>query len=95
MTMTFFCFLGPHLWHLEALRLGVESELLLPAYTTATATRDLNHICDLPHSSRQCWILHPLSEARDRTCVLTDPSRVHSPLSCDGKSDNDILERMT
>ena len=23
-------------------------------------------------SSRQCWILNPLSEARDQTCILTD-----------------------
>ena len=29
-----------HLWHMEVPRLGVESELQLPAYTTATATRD-------------------------------------------------------
>ena len=31
-----FCFLGPHLWHMEVPRLGVEWELQLPAYTTAT-----------------------------------------------------------
>ena len=29
------------------------------------------------HSSQQCWILNPLSEARDRTCVLMDTSRIH------------------
>ena len=28
-------------------------------------------------SSQPCWILNPLSEARDRTCVLLDTSRVH------------------
>ena len=27
--------------------IGVELELQLPAYTTATATRDLSHICGL------------------------------------------------
>ena len=32
-------------------------------YTTATAIRDLNHICLLRHRQRQ--ILNPLSEARD------------------------------
>ena len=37
---TFF-FLGSHLQHMEVPRLGVESEL--PAYTTATATRDPSH----------------------------------------------------
>ena len=34
-------FLGPHLWHIEILKLGVHSELQLPAYATATATQDL------------------------------------------------------
>ena len=35
----FFFFLnGPYLWHMEVPRLGVESELQLLAYTTATAT---------------------------------------------------------
>ena len=31
---------------MEVPRLGVELELQLPAYTTATATRDLSHVCD-------------------------------------------------
>ena len=35
-----FLFLGPHLRHMEVPRLGVQSELQLPAYTTATATQD-------------------------------------------------------
>ena len=51
-------------------RLRVELDLKLPAYTTATATRDPNHVCNLHHSSRQCRILNPLSEARDRTYNL-------------------------
>ena len=35
----FVCFLGPHLWHMEVRRLGVESELQqLAYYTRATAT---------------------------------------------------------
>ena len=35
----FFCvFLGPHWGQMEVLRLGVESELQLPAYTTVTVT---------------------------------------------------------
>ena len=50
----FFGFLGPHLRHMEVPRLGVESELQLPAYTTATATPDPSHVCDLHNSSRQC-----------------------------------------
>ena len=74
LTLFLFFFLGPHSWHIEVPRLGVKSELQLPA--TATATPDLRCICDLHHSSQQCWILSPLSEARDRTQVLTDTSRV-------------------
>ena len=45
-------------------RLGVKLELQLPAYTTATATRDLSLMCDPHHSSGQREILNPLSEAR-------------------------------
>ena len=61
----FLSFLGPHLQHPEVPRLGVEWELHLPAYTTATAVQDLSHVCDLHRSSWQRWILNPLSEARD------------------------------
>ena len=44
----FFCFfLGPHLRHMEVPRLGVESELQLPAYATVPATGDPSHVCDL------------------------------------------------
>ena len=45
------------LQHMEVPRLGVELELQLLAYTTATATQDPSHTCDLHHSSQQCWIL--------------------------------------
>ena len=69
-------FLGPYPWHMEVPRLGVQLKLLPPAYTTATATRDLRHICDLHHISSQCRILNPLSKARDLTCNLMVPSRI-------------------
>ena len=36
----FVCFLGPHPRHMEVPRLGVELELLPPAYTRATETPD-------------------------------------------------------
>ena len=52
-----------------------------PTHTTATATAtamlDLSHVSDLHHSSGQCWILNPLSEARDQTLILMDASQVH------------------
>ena len=73
----FFVYLGPHLWHMEVPRLGVELELQMPAYTTATATRDLSLICNLHHSSRQCRILNPLGKVRDRTRVLMHTSQIH------------------
>ena len=40
-------FLGLHLWHIEVPRLGVESALQLPPYTTTTATPDPSLICNL------------------------------------------------
>ena len=61
----FFVFLGLHLWHMESPRLGVKSELQLPAYTTATATWDLSCVCDLHCSLWQHRVFNPLSEARD------------------------------
>ena len=42
-----FCFLGTHPWHMEVPRLGVKSELQLPAYATATAIQDPSFICNL------------------------------------------------
>ena len=59
---------------MEVPRLGVESELQLWAYTTATATSDPSCICDLHNSSQQRRIINPLSESRDQTCILMDTS---------------------
>ena len=73
----FFCFLGLCPRHMEVPRSGAESELQVPAYTTATATWDPSHTCDLHHSSRQHWIPDPLSEARDRTHNLKDTSWIY------------------
>ena len=75
--LSFFFFLGPYRQHMEVSRLGVELEQQLLAYTTATATQDPSRACHPHHSSWQHWILNPLREARDRTLVLVDPSRVH------------------
>ena len=71
----FVCFLGLNPKHMEVPKLGVESELQLPAYTRATVAPDSSRVWDLHHSSQQCWILNPLREARDGTQVLVDPSR--------------------
>ena len=66
---------------MEVPRLGVRLDLQLPAYTMAIAIWDLSLICDLYHSSQQRWILNPLSEAKDRTHMLMDTSRVLNLLS--------------
>ena len=52
-------FLGPHLWHMEVHTLGVELELQLQSYATATAPLDQSLICDLSHSFQQRQILAP------------------------------------
>ena len=70
-------FLGLHSQHVEVPGLGVELELQLPAYTTATATQYPSFACDLPHSLRQHQILNLLSEAMDQTHILMDTSQVH------------------
>ena len=57
-------------------RLGVKSEIQLLACAIVTATPDLSHICDLPHSSQQHQILYPLSEARDQTRNFMIPSQI-------------------
>ena len=70
-----FAFLGPYLQHMEVPRLGVESQL---AYNPATAMGEPSHICDLHHSWQQCWILNPLSEARDRTWIVMGTGQIHN-----------------
>ena len=74
----FYC-LGPPLWHMEVPMLGVKLELKLLAYATHAAMWDPNHVWDLHHSSWQCQILNPLSEARDRTHILVGSSWVRYP----------------
>ena len=57
---------------MEVSRLGAELELQLPAYAKATTMPDPSHICELHHSSWQCWLPDSLSEARDQTQILMD-----------------------
>ena len=78
--MPFFSFflLGLHLQHMDVLRLGVQLELQLPAYTTATATSDPRRVGNLHHhSSQQCQTLNPLSKASEETRNLMVLSRIH------------------
>ena len=43
-------------------------------------------ICDLWHSSQQCWILNPLKKTRDQICIIIDTSQVLNLLSHNGNS---------
>ena len=69
-TTIFFFFLGLNPQHMDFARLGVEWELQGLAYAIVTAMWDLNHVCNLNHSSRQHLIFNPLSESRDGTRIL-------------------------
>ena len=54
----FFGFLGSYPWHMEVSRLGVESELQLPAYTTPTANAgSLTHWAKPGIKLESWWIL--------------------------------------
>ena len=74
----YFAFLRLNLQHMEVPRLGVEWELQLLAYITATATAtwDLSLIYNLPHSSWQCQIPGPLGEARHPACLIMNTSQI-------------------
>ena len=72
----FFSFLGPYLWHTKVHRLVLELEIQLLACTTATATWDPSHVCDLHYNSWQHQIPDPLSKARDWTCILLVTSQI-------------------
>ena len=74
-TCFLFCFVS-FVLHAEVPRLGVKSELQLPAYTTTIATWDPSWTCELHHSSWQRQILNPLNEARNQTPNLMVPSQI-------------------
>ena len=85
LSLFFFFFLGPHPWHMEVPRVGIELELLPQAYTTATPMSDLSY-----HRSRQCWILNPLRELRGGTGNLMITSQIVSAES-GGNSHHHLL----
>ena len=57
-------FLGPHLWHVEVPKLGV-NRAVAASLCHSHSMPDPSFIWDLYHSSWQCWILNTLSKARD------------------------------
>ena len=73
---------------MEVPGLDVESELELQllAFATATATADLSFVYNLCCNLRQHWILKPLSEASDLTCIFMTLCWVFILLSHNGNS---------
>ena len=70
---------------------GGSVKLQLLAYATDTAMLKPSRISDPRCSFQQYRILNPLSEARDRTCILTNTTLVCNLLSHNGNSQFCIL----
>ena len=75
---------------MEVSTLAVESEPQLLAYTTTITTGDLSCICD--PCLGPCWILNPLSEARDPIRILTCTMSGSQPAEPQGKFHLIIIE---
>ena len=76
---------------MEVPMLRVKSELQLPVCTTATATRDLSHICDLQHSNARSlthWMRPGIKPASSWILVglATAEPQWELPLSIDFKA---------
>ena len=61
---------------MEVPLLGIELELELSSYATATAMQDQSYMT-LHHSSWQLWNFNQISTSMYHTHVLTDSSFVH------------------
>ena len=68
--LVFFVWL--YLQQMEIPRQEVKLELQLQAYATATVMPDASRTCDLCSSLQQCWILNPVSKARDQNHILRE-----------------------
>ena len=66
----FFFFLGPHLWHMEVPKRGVETELQLPTYAPSQQCRIRASSVTYTTAWGNAGSL--LSDARDRTLILMD-----------------------
>lgn len=89
--ISFFFFFGAVPEAYGSSQLGVELELQLQGYGTATAMWDLSHVFDLHHRSQQFGILNPLSEATDQTQVLVDTCQIHHRCATMGTPTQRIL----
>ena len=71
----FLFFSGLHLWHLEVPSLWGQIRATAASHSHSNPRSEPR--LRLHHSSWQCKILNPLSEARDWTRILIDSSHVH------------------
>ena len=60
-----FCFLGPHWWHMEVPRLRGPSRATAASLHHSYSNWNPSLVCHLHLSSRQHWVLNPLSKAGD------------------------------
>ena len=68
-------FLQPHLWHMEVPSPGVKWELQPRLHhSRGTSTYELH--LQPTRSLRECWILNPLMEAGEGTCIPQRQGRV-------------------
>ena len=72
----FFPFLGPHSQAYGGSQARDLIGAVAPGLHHSHSNAGSEPICDLHHSSQQCWILNPLLKARDRTRNLMVPSRI-------------------
>ena len=58
-------------------QIGAVAAGLRHSHSHANSTPVPSQVWDLHYGSQQCWILNPLSKARDRTRILMDTSLDH------------------
>ena len=74
-SLSFFCLLfraAPTAYRSSQARVWIRAAAASLQYSHSTS--GLDHVCDLHHSSWQCWVLIPPS-ARDQTHILRGPSQ--------------------
>ena len=85
----FFCvcvFLGPPAAYGDSQARGLIGAIAASQSQSHSNAGSKLLVCDLHHGSWQCWILNPMSKARDGTRNVMVPSQLRLPMSHDGNS---------